>query len=124
MERNLKILGIDDNEDINNVMKDVFESAGHDFTSVNNGRDGVKLIREHHFDAVLLDIAMPKFNGKDVINVLVKEGIIKKQPVIVFTASLFSDSEVEEVIKKGVHSCIRKPIGMNNILDVLKNLNT
>ena len=88
----MKILGIDDNEDINNVMKDVFESAGHDFTSVNNGRDGIKLIREHHFDVVLLDIAMPKFSGKDVIDVLVKDGIIKKQPVIVFTASSVPDS--------------------------------
>jgi len=118
----MKILSIDDNEDINELMKDVLESAGYDFTSVTNGLDGIKLIHEQQFDLVLLDIAMPKFSGYDVINVLVKDGIIKKQPVILFTASLITNSEIEELIKKGAYSCIRKPIEIDDILDVVKNL--
>ena len=119
----MKILGIDDIEDINKLMKAVLESQGHDFTSTNNGRDGIKLIREHHFDLVFLDIAMPEFSGQDVINVLVKDGIIKKQPVILFTASSVTDSEVQELIKKGVHSCIRKPVDIDVLIDAVKNLN-
>ncbi len=118
----MKILGIDDNEDINNMMKDMFESAGHDFTSANNGLDGIKLIHEQQFDFVLLDIAMPKFSGQDVVNALVKDGIIKKQPVILFTASSITNTEIQELIKMGAHSCIRKPIEIDDLLDVVKNI--
>jgi len=122
----MKILGIDDDEDTNKLMKDVLESQGHDFTSTNNGQDGIKLIREQQFDLVFLDIVMPGFSGQGVINVLVKDGIIKKQPVILFTASSITDSEIQEAIKKGVHSCIRKPFDIDIIIDVVnavKNLN-
>jgi len=122
----MRILGIDDIEDINKLMKDVLEALGHDFTSANNGQDGIKLIREQQFDLVFLDLAMPGFSGQDVVNVLVKEDIIKKQPVILFTASSISDSEVQEIIKKGAHSCVRKPIDidvLSDLINSLKNIN-
>jgi len=119
----MKILGIDDNEDINKLMKDVLEAVGHDFTSVTNGQDGIKLIHEQQFDLVLLDIAMPGFSGQDVVDVLVKDGIIKKQPVILFTASSISDFDIQELIKKGAHSCLRKPIEIDDLLDAVKKLN-
>ncbi|MCH8860213.1 MAG: response regulator [Thaumarchaeota archaeon] len=118
----MKILGIDDNENINKMLDDVMTQAGHDFKSVNNGRDGLKLIREQKWDAVLLDVAMPNFSGKDVVNELVKDGNIKKQPVILFTALSLDTKEVNEMIKQGVYSCITKPANMENLLEVLENL--
>lgn len=120
----MKILGIDDNADINNLMKDVLEAHGHNFTFTNNGREGVKLISEQQFDVVFLDVAMPEFSGIDVIDALLKEGIIKKQPVILFTASSITNSEVQELIKKGVYSCIRKPVEIDALILTLKNLNS
>ena len=118
----LKILGIDDNIIIGKVLQDVMTQAGHDFKFVNNGRDGLKLIQEQKWDAVLLDIAMPKFSGKDVVNELVKDGNIKKQPVILFTAVSLDPEEVDKMIQQGVHSHITKPIDMKNLLEVLENL--
>jgi len=115
----LKILGIDDNIDINKLLSTVAKADGHDFRWVDNGRDGLKCIREEKFDAVLLDLAMPGFSGDEVIDSLVKENIIKKQPIILFTASSKTDEEIHELIKKGAHSCIRKP---TNIQDLLKKL--
>ena len=119
---NLKILGIDDNIIIDKLLQDVMTQAGHYFKFVNNGRDGLKLIREQKWDAVLLDIAMPKFSGKDVVNELVKDGNIKKQPVIVFTALSLDPEEVDKMIQQGVYSLIKKPIDMKNLLEVLENL--
>ena len=118
----MKILGIDDSLDMNQLMDDVFTSEGHNFIYTDNGIDGLRLIQEQQFDVVFLDIAMPKFSGYDVIDVLVKDGIIKKQPVILLTASTIGDTEVEELIKKGVHSCLRKPIKIDTLLDIVKNL--
>ena len=68
----MNILAIDDNEDILSLLETVLTSKGHDFTQALNGKDGVKLIEEQNFDAILLDLAMPEFSGLDVIESLKK----------------------------------------------------
>ena len=89
---------------------------------VTNGTEGLKLIREKKFDIVLLDLAMPEFSGFDVINSLLKEGLLSKQKIILFTASSVLDSEIEELIKKGVNSCIRKPVDVDFLIEKLEQL--
>jgi len=118
----LKILGIDDNESINKMLKNILIPAGHEYQSVTNGRDGLKLIQEQTWDVVLLDIAMPEFSGKDVVDELVKTGNIKKQPVILFTASSIANDEVNDMIKQGVRLCLRKPVEIKNLLEILANV--
>jgi len=118
----MKILGIDDNTDINELLDTVLNGSGHEFIYVKNGTEGLKFIREEKFDIVLLDLAMPEFSGFDVINSLLKEGLLTKQKIILFTASSVLDSEIEELIKKGVHSCIRKPVDLDFLLEKLEQL--
>src|ERR671914_1142874 len=117
-----KILGIDDNADINELLDTILNGSGHEFIYVKSGIEGLKLIREQKFDIVLLDLAMPEFSGFDVINSLVKEGLITKQKIILFTASSVLDSEIEELIKKGIHSCIRKPVDVDFLLEKLEQV--
>ncbi|HEY5631950.1 MAG TPA: response regulator [Nitrososphaeraceae archaeon] len=118
----MKILGIDDNTDINELLETVLNGSGHEFTYVNNGTKGLGLIREKKFDIVLLDVAMPEFSGFDVINSLLKEGLLTKQKIILFTASSVLDAEIEELVKKGIHSCIRKPVDVDFLLEKLEQL--
>jgi len=118
----MKILGIDDNTDINELLDTVLNGSGHEFTYVNNGTEGLRLIREKKFDIVLLDVAMPEFSGFDVINSLLKERLLTKQKIILFTASSVLESEIEELIKKGIHSCIRKPVDVDILLEKLEQL--
>ena len=118
----MKILGIDDNTDINELLDTVLNGSGHEFIFVKNGTEGLKFIREKKFDIVLLDLAMPEFSGFDVINSLLKEGLLTKQKIILFTASSVLDSEIEELIKRGVHSCIRKPVDLDFLLEKLEQL--
>jgi two-component system, OmpR family, response regulator len=118
----MKILGIDDNTDINELLDTVLNGSGHEFIYVKNGTEGLKFIREKKFDIVLLDLAMPEFSGFDVINSLLKEGLLTKQKIILFTASSVLDSEIEELITKGVHSCIRKPVDLDFLLEKLEQL--
>ncbi len=106
----MKILGIDDNEDLLNLCETVLTSDGHEFTSITNGRDGLKAIRDKKFDVVLLDLSMPEFSGMDVIDALVKEGIMKKQKVIIFTGTSPTEKEIELYLSKGAHSVIKQPV--------------
>ena len=115
----MKILGIDDNADITELLDTVLNSSGHEFSFVNNGKDGLKRIQENSFDLVLLDLSMPEFTGMDVVESLYNDGIINKQKIVLFTASSMTDSEIEELMKKGVHSCIRKPVDIPDLLEKL-----
>ena len=117
----MRILGIDDNKDINEMLKTVLIPAGHEYQSVTNGREGLKLIQEQQWDVVLLDIAMPEFSGYDVVFELIKNRTIEKQPVILFTASTISSDDQNHMLQLGVYCCLKKPINIKNLLEILEN---
>ncbi len=106
----MKILGIDDNEDLLNLCETVLTSDGHEFTGIPNGRDGLKAIRDEKFDVVLLDLSMPEFSGEDVIDALVKDGIMNKQKIVIFTAANPTKKEIDRFLEKGVHSVLKQPV--------------
>jgi len=106
----MKILGIDDNEDLLQVCEVVLNSEGHEYTGIDNGKEGLELIRDEKFDVVLLDLSMPDFTGQDVMDALVKDGIMNKQKVVVFTAASPSEKEIDLFLGKGAHSVLKKPV--------------
>jgi len=113
----MNILAIDDNEDILKLLDTVIAGEGHDFTQAMNGKEGIKLIEEQNFDAILLDLAMPKFSGLDVIESLKKSNKLKDQKIIIFTASSATDKEINELLQnEGVSTCIRKPVRIESLM--------
>ncbi len=113
----MNILAIDDNEDTLKLLDTVITGEGHDFTQAGNGKEGVKLIEEQNFDAILLDLAMPEFSGLDVIESLKKSNKLKDQKIIIFTASSATDKEIDVLLQnEGVSSCIRKPADINTLI--------
>ena len=74
----MKILGIDDNEDLLDLCELALTSDGHEYTAINNGREGLQEIKDKKFDIVFLDLSMPDFSGEDVIDALVNVRPISK----------------------------------------------
>lgn len=118
----MKILAIDDNSDILELLKEVVVSYDHEFSSSNNGQTGLDMIKNHSYDAVLLDLIMPEFTGMDVVNALIADDLLKDNNVILFTASSITDESIDELISKGVHSCIRKPVDIPHLIKILESL--
>ena len=112
----MKILEIDDNPDIIKFVEIIATSMGHEFSSANNGRDGIKMIEENSYDMLLLDLSMPEFSGIDVLEELDAKNLTKKQKIVVFTASTQLKEALDGLIKKGVHSCIMKPIDIDTLM--------
>ncbi len=106
----MKILGIDDNEDLLNLCEITLTSDGHEFTAIDNGREGLQAIKDKKFDIVLLDLSMPDFSGMDVIDALVKEGIMNKQKVVIFTGTSPTKKEIDQFLEKGIHSVLKQPL--------------
>jgi len=111
----MKILGIDDNEDLLEVCETVLNSDGHEYTGIDNGKEGLELIRDEKFDVVLLDLSMPDFCGIDVFDALVKDGIMNKQKVVIFTATSPTKEETDLFLEKGAHSILKKPVDPDDL---------
>jgi CheY-like chemotaxis protein len=118
----MRILVIDDSPDINDLLVKILSTMGHEVVSRDTGREGLKLIKAEPFDAVFLDIAMPDFSGLDVIDELERDGDVRKYNIILFTASSITDAEVDELVKRGVHSCLRKPVTIDNLFGKLQEI--
>jgi len=119
----MNILGIDDNEDILKLLDTIITSKDHNFTQTGNGKEGVKLIEEQNFDAILLDLAMPEFSGMDVIESLKKSNKLKDQKIIIFTASSATDKEINELLQnEGVSACVRKPVDIKILIKKIEEV--
>jgi len=118
----MKILGIDDNIDITDLLDTVLNGSDHQYSFVSNGKDGVHLIKQNKYDLILLDLAMPEFTGLDVIKSLENKGLLEKQKIILFTASALSDNKLNEILNKGIHSYIRKPVDIDILLQKIDEL--
>ncbi len=118
----MKILIVDDSHDITDLLVKVLTTVGHEVVSAESGKEGLDRMANGRFDAVFLDIAMPDFTGLDVIDRLVQTGKIRDSPVVLFTASSITDAEVNELVKKGVHSCLRKPVRIETLFEKIEEL--
>ena len=61
-----KILIVDDENDIAELIKDILEDEGYNVTIKNNGTDAINEVKENNYDIILLDIMMPDISGTEV----------------------------------------------------------
>lgn len=83
---NKKILVVDDEEDIVNLVRLILEDAGYEVTAATNGVDALEQIRTKPFDLVLLDIMMPMLSGWEVLKELRENSQTREVPVALLTA--------------------------------------
>ena len=109
------ILVVDDNEINRDVLRLRLEIAGYTVTTADGGQDAIDLLVGHDgsgtldFDAVLLDVMMPKVSGLDVLTALRKYRTVMDLPVIMTTAN-DSSEDVVEALSFGASDYVTKPI--------------
>ena len=118
----MKILGIDDNQDLLDLCDIALSSEDYEYTGINNGKEGVQALIDEQFDIVLLDLSMPDFSGVDVVDALVEAGIMKKQKVVIFTASSATEKEYGPLLEKGAHSIVKKPLDVDVLIETVQNI--
>ena len=76
--RKLRILVVDDNEDVCEIMYGVLARGGHDVKTVDDGVEAIALAGKEEYDLVLCDLLMPKIHGYEVIKAIKKLDKIPK----------------------------------------------
>ena len=118
----MKILQIDDNDDIRKFVGMTISTMGHEYESVDGGRKGLEMMINNKYDVVFLDLSMPEFSGIDVVNDLVSKNLIDKQKIIIFSASSGRDSQIDDLIKMGVHSFLPKPVDIDDLMEKINEM--
>jgi DNA-binding response OmpR family regulator len=115
-ESRLNVLIIDDNEQITKMISTFLDMSNHDCTIVNDGKEGLELIKTKQYDSIVLDLAMPEFDGFKILNTLQDEDPSQISKIIILTASSISLETVKKFKELGVSSCLQKPVDIDQLL--------
>jgi CheY-like chemotaxis protein len=102
----LKILLVDDEPDIIEVIQDRLEAYGFTVITAGTGLEALKKLSVEKFDGVFLDVKMPEMGGIETLEEIRKRD--KKIPVIIITSSSSQQAAIEAVAK-GASEYILKP---------------
>lgn len=112
-----RILVIDDEESIRNLLKDFLENKDLEVTSAASGESGLRLLKDDKYDLYLLDLMMPGISGLDVLREAASEKIYI--PSIVITANATIQTAVE-AMKLGAYDYITKPFVLEDVYLAIK----
>ncbi len=111
-----KILIIDDNEEVFDILKQLLLDEGYRVSTANNGASGVALFLRQNFDLVITDINMPGMNGLDVIK---RINNIVKVPIILMSSDYLSVAP-DDARLMGVNAVISKTIDDYDFCELVK----
>jgi len=114
-----KILVIDDELGIRNLLDTLLRRKGYDVILADGGRKGLELFRREHPDVVVLDLKMPEMDGLTVLRQI--HGLEPGKPVIILTGAGTGEAE-REVRALGVTEYVEKEFSMHLLGDSLKRL--
>lgn len=109
----MKLLLAEDTRDLNRVVTAMLRHEGYIVDSAYDGEEALVDILSNGYDAIILDIMMPKMDGLSVLREIRKRGIIT--PVLLLTAKAEVDDRVEG-LDAGADDYLPKPFAMKELL--------
>lgn len=114
-----KILVIDDEQGIRDLLDTLLRRKGYDVVLADSGRKGLELFRREHPDVIVLDLKMPEMDGLMVLRQI--HSIEPGKPVIILTGAGTGEAE-QQVRALGVTEYVEKEFSMHLLGDSLKRL--
>ncbi len=106
---NQKIMIVDDEEDILTALKTFFEQHQFEVTTVSKGKDCLKRLEQGFKGIVFIDIMMPKMDGWETINQIVKRGLEKNVNIKIITGKGSRDHDKIALLAPYISDYISKP---------------
>ena len=115
----MKVLIIDDERAIRRALKEILEYENCQVLEAENGKEGLEIIQTNSLDVIFCDIKMPLVDGMELLQQVQNEG--NEVPIIMISGHGTLETAVQ-AIKIGAFDFIEKPLDLNRILVILRNV--
>ena len=118
-----KVLVVDDNQDVRDLVVHFLSSDGFQVFSASNGDDALAILKSNPINLVLLDVMMPGKSGLEVLRVI-RTGsnkAIHEIPVMMITAKSSTD-DIDAALAVGANSYVIKPFRANTIREKVRTI--
>ncbi|MEL7608957.1 MAG: ATP-binding protein [Bacillota bacterium] len=120
-KRGYKILIIEDNKDLTEILCSMFTVLGHRVFAACDGTEGIKKAKEVRPDVVFCDIGLPGTDGYEVAKIIKREDELKGALLIALTGYA-GENDVERAKKNGFDRHLAKPVDMVSIERLLAEI--
>ncbi|WP_146371261.1 response regulator [Symmachiella macrocystis] len=116
-----RVLIIEDEKSLVDVLTYNFENEGFEVLSATDGMDGLNQARAHHPDIIILDVMLPVMEGLEVCRQLRSDSRTSDIPVLMLTAK---SEEVDEIVgfRMGADDYVTKPFKLKPLIQRIKAL--
>lgn len=113
-----RILVVDDQDMLREMLKEFFSGKGYEIVEARNGKECIEFVKENKFDAIFMDVRMPEMDGLAALDMLRESGV--QTPV--FIMSGYGEVTcVEDAVKRGAQNFLAKPFKLENALAMLSS---
>jgi DNA-binding response OmpR family regulator len=118
-----KILIVDDDITITELMKALVTMDGHQPTTVNDSLQAVEIANSVNPDLITLDLMMPGLTGFELCQILHDDPKFTNTPIVIISAKDDPESK-EKALQAGAKDYITKPFGVDDFINKIKELTT
>jgi len=121
-QKPIKILWVEDDKFLSEILTKRFLSLGYNLLKASNGNEALVIVETETPDIIILDIVMPDINGFDVLQKLKMQDRFKKTPVVMLS-NLSSPSDIEKSKKLGaVGFIVKSAVSLDEIVSQVEKL--
>ncbi|MFA8450092.1 MAG: response regulator transcription factor [Bacteroidales bacterium] len=113
MDKKFRILFVEDEEALGEIVKESLEIRGFEVTYCNDGKEGEKAFRNQQFDVCILDVMMPFKDGFSLAKDI--RGVNQDIPIL-FVTAMTQPKDVVKGFECGCNDYIRKPFSMEELI--------
>jgi len=114
--RPARILVIDDEEAVRDILSQMLKVRGHRVVVASNGEEGIEQFKKGEFDLVFTDLGMPKVSGWDVSRAI--KGMNSKVPIAMITG-WGMELNKEKMSESGIDLVVSKPFNFDQIIELV-----
>jgi DNA-binding NtrC family response regulator len=108
-----KILVVDDEESIRNLVQRILQSAGYEVEAAVNGKDALNKVQESDIDVMILDMNMPVMSGMETL----QQATDRWPDICVIMVTAINDTDTAvEAMKHGAYDYITKPFDRHDLI--------
>lgn len=115
----MRVLYVEDDGDTLEVVTVLLRQAGYEVETATTATDGLKLARQNDFALIILDNWLDDQSGVDLCREI--RGFDMHTPILFYSGAA-SEAEVHEAMEAGAQGYLIKPMGIENLVEVAKEL--